>query len=259
MPLSPFQARTVVAAFLLASAGVAANLLALQTSGSTGQSSSASGAAANLAMDAERLRRMSLEAAQESDPGKPIVPAVINQRIPANQPRPTRTGSFSPSSAAMLETSPLATDPVAARTATVSGVQAELARRGYQPGSIDGAAGLVTRAAVLAYENDNGLPLSADPSPELLAHLRHGTAAPGLAIGLDGEARPPSSHAEVVTRSVQQSLRQLGYLASGADGQISEGTIRAIREFEMDSGMIPTGRISAPLVNQLAKRLNRKS
>ncbi|MEZ5853620.1 MAG: peptidoglycan-binding domain-containing protein [Hyphomicrobiaceae bacterium] len=255
MPLTPFQARTAVAAFLLASMGVAANLLMLQTPGP----SSKAGAAASLAMDAERLRRLSMEAAQEENGGKPLVPAVIN--APPKRPpvQATRAGRFSPSAGAMIDTSAPDSNPIATRTATISGVQTELTRRGYQPGAIDGAVGLVTRAAILAYENDNGLPLSAEPSPELLAHLRHGTSAPGLAVGFDGEAKAPSREAESVTRAVQQSLHHLGYLSSTADGRISEETARAIREFEMDSGMIPTGRISAPLVNQLAKRLNRRS
>ncbi len=261
MSLSPFQARTALAVFLLASGGVAANLLVLQPARHGEQQSAKARAAASMAMDAERLKRMSIEAVREADPSRPAVPDIINTPGATIAPAPasTRTGTFSPSAAVILDASTPGVDPVAARTATVLSVQKELTRRGYQPGAIDGAVGLVTRAAILAYENDNGLPLSAEPSPELLAHLRHGTAAPGIAIGLDGQAKQPSDHAESVIRSVQQSLRHLGYLARKADGRAEEATIRAIREFEMDSGLVPTGRISAPLVNQLAKRLNRKS
>jgi peptidoglycan hydrolase-like protein with peptidoglycan-binding domain len=106
----------------------------------------------------------------------------------------------------------------------------------------------------MAYEHDQGLPLTAEPSPEVLAHLRHGTSAPGAAIGLQPGAPQPASHAEQVIRSVQLALGQLGYLAAAPDGFVSEQTIRAIREFEMDSGLVPTGRISGPLVARLTKR-----
>jgi len=51
-------------------------------------------------------------------------------------------------------------------------VQTALAARGYEPGPADGHAGPMTRAAILAFERDQGLPATAAPSGALLAALR---------------------------------------------------------------------------------------
>lgn len=265
MPLSPFCARAAVIAFLAIGVGVAGNLFAFQVP--RGQPRQTSGKASQVrqATDAARLDRLVIDAAG----GGEAVAAVAGDRAESRRGRvgeaknaenkgiPHRVGSFSPSSGKLALVTMPGADPHEARRATIRTVQAELARRGYEPGVADGAPGLVTRAAVLAYEHDQGLPLTADPSPEVLAHLRHGTSAPGAAVGLDAGTTPIAGHAEAVIRSVQQSLGALGYLAVSADGIVTDDTVRAIREFEMDAGLVPTGRISGPLVARLAKAQNR--
>ena len=45
---------------------------------------------------------------------------------------------------------------------TIRAIQRELQARGYEAGAADGVPRLVTRAAIMAYEHDNGLPLSTD-------------------------------------------------------------------------------------------------
>ena len=55
--------------------------------------------------------------------------------------------------------------------ATVREVQADLQRRGYDVGSIDGRLGPRTRAAIREYEQKNGLPVDGMPSPGLRDHL----------------------------------------------------------------------------------------
>ena len=66
--------------------------------------------------------------------------------------------------------------------------------------------------------------------------------------------RPPrSGNAEQITRTVQQSLAQLGYFAGKIDGRAGDDTVRSIREYEMDAGLTPSGRISAPLLIKLAR------
>ena len=61
-----------------------------------------------------------------------------------------------------------------------------------------------------------------------------------------------SAEAAELVRFVQQSLAALGYQAGPADGQLKAETVRAIREFEMDKGLVPKGRVSAELMGQLA-------
>lgn len=264
MPLSPFSMRLALVAFLAICGAVGTNLLALQaprTQVAQARISEPRTVTATKVdpwqipglVDADQLGRKALEAligrhiAQEA-------PADAQSPKPARLEEGKRIGSFAPSSGSFAQVLLPGGDPKEVQKATVRGVQVELARRGYEPGSADGIAGLVTRAAVMAYEHDQGLPLTAEPSPEVLAHLRHGTSAPGVAIGLDPGAPKPESYAEHVIRAVQKSLGQLGYLAAKPDGLVSDQTIRAIREFEMDSGLVPTGRISAPLIARLAKQ-----
>ncbi len=277
MPLSPFRARLALVAFLGISAAVAGNIFAMQ--GPRGQAPQASAHTdrARLAMDAARLDRLAIDASggREQTAPRPPVPVkpepkrarTTDAKSAEAKPGDTksgdtkgtaqRVGSFAPSSGQFSLIALPGADPTEARRATVRAIQGELARRGYEPGAANGAPGLVTRAAVLAYEHDQGLPLTADPSPEVLAHLRHGTSAPGAAIGIEAGAMPQTGHAEAVIRSVQQSLGGLGYLAVSADGIATDETVRAMREFEMDAGLVPSGRISGPLIARLAKAQGR--
>lgn len=133
----------------------------------------------------------------------------------------------------------------------IRGVQRELKTRGYEPGAADGVPGIVTRAAVMAYEFDHGLPLTGDPSEQLLKQIVLGSAASDAPAG--GVASPTDRHAETVIRTVQKSLKALGYAPGEADGALSEATVRAIGEFEADQKLAATGRISSPLVQRLMR------
>jgi peptidoglycan hydrolase-like protein with peptidoglycan-binding domain len=53
-------------------------------------------------------------------------------------------------------------------------------------------------------------------------------------------------------RLVQQRLGALGYQPGPSDGQLQEATMRAIRDFELDKGLVPKGRVSAEVLAQLA-------
>lgn len=53
--------------------------------------------------------------------------------------------------------------------------QVSLARLGYNPGPVDGVMGRKTANAVASYEDDSSLPVTGEPSPGLLSHMRkHG-------------------------------------------------------------------------------------
>ncbi len=54
-------------------------------------------------------------------------------------------------------------------------------------------------------------------------------------------------------RTVQQNLIAAGYLSGAASGQFDARTIAAIRAFETANDLLPTGRISAPLVAKLQR------
>ena len=132
----------------------------------------------------------------------------------------------------------------------VQTVQLELAKRGYLPGNTTGRLDMVTRAAIVAFEHDRGLDLSAEPSIEVLAELK--SDVPLTPRSTSG-ARRSSPEAENVIRDVQQSLAHLNYRPGAADGVMGQATAAAIRTFERDRQLPETGRVSGLLVMQLAQ------
>ena len=131
------------------------------------------------------------------------------------------------------------------------GIQRELDARGYDAGSPDGVAGLVTRSAIFAYEYDNGLVLTGKPSEPLLSQivlgsssLEQNSARPGKTISADGEA---------LVRDVKQKLNALGYQTGAAGGALTPELARAIREFETEQKLKSSGRISGPVMSRLIR------
>jgi peptidoglycan hydrolase-like protein with peptidoglycan-binding domain len=129
------------------------------------------------------------------------------------------------------------------------GIQRELDARNYDAGQPDGIAGLVTRAAIFAYEYDNGLVLTGKPSEPLLSQIVLGSsslqqngARPGKTITPDGQA---------LVIGVKQRLTDLGYQTGMAGGALTPELARAIREFETDQKLKGTGRISGPMMSRL--------
>jgi Putative peptidoglycan binding domain len=139
---------------------------------------------------------------------------------------------------------------------TITAVQRELVSRGYGPLTPDGVPGLVTRAAIMAYEFDHRLPLKGEATASLLARIVLGSSANETVDAAAGRVRSPE--AEIVLRTVQQSLAGLGYQVGKIDGHTSDDIARAIREFEVDEGMKQSGRVSAELFTRLAKAVAAK-
>lgn len=138
-----------------------------------------------------------------------------------------------------------------ATTQTVAAIQRELDQRGYAPGAADGIASPVTRAGILAFEVDQGLPLTAEPGDGVLQALILGS-------GVGAEAQPaqakqPGPEAEKLIRRVQRDLAALGYGPFQSAGRLTDDTARAISKFERDQNLQVTGRISAPLVARLLR------
>jgi Putative peptidoglycan binding domain len=196
--------------------------------------------------EADRQRRLAL-APQEARAHPSAPPRKPGAVVEMTAPEAGRVGRFSPP-AARAGVMQLADEVPDARDADmIRAVQRTLADRGYEPGSADGVLGAATRAAIMAYEHDHGLPITADVSEPLLAHLQPGTKPSAIRAGRPG--RMP--HAEQLVRSVQQSLTALGYFAGRIDGWLGQDTVRAIREYEVHVGLPPTGRISAPLLARI--------
>lgn len=137
----------------------------------------------------------------------------------------------------------------------IATIQRELQVRGDELGQPDGVAGAVTRAAIMAWEHDRGLSPTGEPTEAVMKAIVLGVAGQTASRSRRSgkPCRSKRSRTETLVKSVQQQLSALGYNLGKVTGQVNEDTARAIREFETDQRLTPTGRISAPLVARLAK------
>lgn len=133
----------------------------------------------------------------------------------------------------------------------VRAVQRELKVLGYEAGAVDGVAGVTTRAAIMAFEWDNGLPLSAEPSQQILQGLLLGHGG-NTAAGAPPDGQPGPEAVRVI-QTVQHGLATLGVGGVKVTGTITPETQRAIRLFEVREGMAETGRISGPLAARILR------
>ena len=127
-------------------------------------------------------------------------------------------------------------------------IQRELAERSYFPGRPDGRLGVLTRAAILAFEQDHGLALTADASETVLSSILLG-AVP--AAGATGSGVGPE--AKQLIKLVQGLLIGAGFKAIERTGRLDAATEQAIRTFEQRNGLAARGRISANLVTMLRR------
>ena len=251
------QARTALSAFLLLSAAIVTNALFLQNSSEVIAAAKARAAREAARAELERARRLSVDAIDRKRVRRRLEQRTMQRTASKGSAKRNRSRAqlhYSAGGAPAVIASNL--NVKARKAETIRAIQRELSARNYQPGVVDGVAGLVTRAAIMAYEHDHDLPLTGVPSEALLRRII-------LGASYDGGGRPAESgsgagtHAQRVTRTVQQSLLALGYQPGKADGVAGEETARAIREFEMDHGLVQTGRISGYLVAQLARMAGR--
>lgn len=135
------------------------------------------------------------------------------------------------------------------RSDTIRAIQRELATRGYDPGPVDGVQGVLTRAAVMAYQHDKGLPVRGEADAKVLEHLVLGKAAtkPKRA------AAPTPTDTIALVKSVQQVLAEMGYNPGPVDGIPGAGTRTAIERFERAHRLKATGRISGKLLREIMR------
>lgn len=148
-----------------------------------------------------------------------------------------------------------ALDRAAAQHRTVEGVRRQLLDRGYLPSALAAVPGnsLPIRAAILAFEYDYELALTATPTDAVLEALifTHAKTATTL-------AKPPATEiARGIISEVQRALDNLGYGPTGQSGALDPATKAAITKFERARGLQASGRISAPLIESLGPALNR--
>lgn len=140
--------------------------------------------------------------------------------------------------------------PETAESGTVRAVQEQLAAKGYDPGPVDGIHGLQTRAAVMAFQDDNALPVTGEVSEQLLKRILFGGGESPDEAGAD--VAVPEETAALI-RAVQEILAKMGYDPGPVDGIMGTGTRAAIRSFEEQQELEVRGRISGRFLQALAR------
>lgn len=235
-------------AFLGLSAALVLNLLVLQPSTST--------RLAGRGADRPQQRPAQALALGVEEPRAADAPADTRSRAkPDRATSDIRTAAIDRKAQPAAKSATPAEPPVASAEGpeTIRAVQRELQARGYEAGTVDGVPGLITRASILAYEYDHGLPMTGEASERLLKQFLLGELQPAATPPATTVATERSPQAEQVIRTVQQSLANAGYAVGKPDGRMGEETVRAIREFETDQGLPETGRVSGQLVARLAR------
>ena len=149
--------------------------------------------------------------------------------------------------------------PVAAQYAPLSpeysvrNVQQALNMLGYNAGTPDGVMGSRTSGAIGAYQRDNGLPVTGQPSAVLYDRLLASAANRG---GPTPPPAPPPSYQEAqfsrdLVTAVQSELRQRGYPIPSITGELDGETRNAILQYQTDAGLTVTGQPSETLLSHL--------
>lgn len=121
----------------------------------------------------------------------------------------------------------------------IAALQSELRRRGYDVPTVTGTLTAETRAAIRAYQRDRGLAVTGEAGTGLLSRLQQ-----------DADDRPTGPTPQQIA-AVQRALNERGYEAGPTDGVLGPSTRTAIRTFQSDSGLQPSGRVSPRLLAAL--------
>ena len=128
----------------------------------------------------------------------------------------------------------------------VHAIQRELGTQGYFPRRADGRLDVITRAAILAFELDNNLPLTADASDQLLQSLLLGAAVEVVA-----DRQRIGEEVPKLVRTVQHLLAKHGCGKLETTGKLDRLTKQAIMRCQGAFKLPTDGRISAVLVAKL--------
>ena len=137
-------------------------------------------------------------------------------------------------------------------TYSVANVQDLLNRLGYDAGPVDGIMGGRTEDAIMAYQRDQGLRVTGQPSAELYAYMLEG----GSGMTTSTAATTSSTGSTTITSGqtvveVQAELRRRGYAIDAVTGQWDEPTRDAVLAYQRDAGLPETGVIDAALAESL--------
>ena len=126
--------------------------------------------------------------------------------------------------------------PPVADANTIARIQAELRLRGYPIPQVSGRMDSQTRQAIREYQEGQGAPVTGQPSVALLDELRAASAEPAL---------PDPVLSREQRAAVQRALRTRGYDAGPPDGVLGPRSRDAIRTFQADNNLSPTGELTS--------------
>ena len=133
--------------------------------------------------------------------------------------------------------------PPQMQRAYILGIQEELEAHGYFVGEKDAVIGKRTKGAIRLYQRDAGLPVDGVATKELLDHLKF--SSPKV------KARKSTAKPSPLVTEIQTELQRRGYYQGALDGLIGPMTRTAVEQFELDSGLPPTGNVGSGLLNEL--------
>lgn len=131
---------------------------------------------------------------------------------------------------------------------TIAAIQRKLFENGYEPGPVDGVQGYMTRAAIMAYQDDNELGITGVASKKLLKNMILGVS---LGDALADNSSPIPVETRELVKAVQLTLTKLGFDPGLPDGLWGGSTRKAIESFEREHKLSIKGRISGQLLKEL--------
>jgi murein L,D-transpeptidase YcbB/YkuD len=125
-------------------------------------------------------------------------------------------------------------------------LQDELKTAGYYKGDVDGVYGDATVAAVEALQKAHGLPVTGTVDKATAAALRSDLEAKGGAA---------AEQALASTAAVQQTLKLAGFWDGPVDGVWTSALTDAVKSFQTQLGVEPTGEVDAATITALEKAI----
>ena len=125
-------------------------------------------------------------------------------------------------------------------------LQQSLLDAGYYEGAVDGVYGPTTVDAVEALQQAHGLPTTGALDKASAAALQSDLAAKGGAIAQEAVAS---------TAAVQQTLKLAGFWDGPVDGEWTPELTKALKDFQTELGVKPTGTVDGATVAALEKAI----
>lgn len=140
----------------------------------------------------------------------------------------------------------------------VAAIERELIAAGNLDGPATGVPGQRVREAIAAWQRRNGAVVTGAANQELLERLKYARQireamefTPDMAMAETPPPAPAPTGAGLNVRLVQTGLAELGYRPGPITGTLTPETQTAIRAFEKDRGMTPSGKVSSRLLGAL--------